>query len=385
MDIRRFLEAKRTADEGPSPPPPPSRSSPRRKARATAGGVEAQDGSAAASKGTAEDGEETPDLDLPAPPDANPEGLSEYELQRLATIRENNAVLSSLGLATDPGHAQRAPPAKRKKAARGKRAQKAGGPQAEPSRRSKRSRGEQPDYTGESIDTFGEELDRAAARPAPRAGKTVEEVVGAARELVLANRARLEASAASRLATEAVSGDDAHWLQQAKKAWGAKVLLCEPGSWEEYVRSRLAVNPPVSPYCLLQEIYSPDCWKLLIACVLMSRVSSADVKHKALNGFFARYPTPSAALDADPADALAILAPLGLFENRFRSVVAITTKFLEAPVFTVSLEPEHKIWGVGRFAVESFRIFCRNEGRDFQPDDKNLRAFTDWLKAQPQN
>lgn len=36
-------------------------------------------------------------------------------------------------------------------------------PPAEGARRSKRSRGEKPDYTGEQIDKFGEDLDRVSA------------------------------------------------------------------------------------------------------------------------------------------------------------------------------------------------------------------------------
>ena len=55
-----------------------------------------------------------------------------------------------------------------------------------------------PELAGQSTSLrmlCGEELDREAARPLPRAGRTVDEVVGAARELVLANRVRGAAAA----------------------------------------------------------------------------------------------------------------------------------------------------------------------------------------------
>ena len=48
----------------------------------------------------------------------------------------------------------------------------------------------------------------------------------------------------------------------------------------------------------------------------MSRVSSWATKRNAISGFFARWPTPSAVLDAEPDSLLPVMKPLGLFENR---------------------------------------------------------------------
>jgi len=113
--------------------------------------------------------------------------------------------------------------------------------------------------------------------------------------------------------------------------------------WEVYVMSRLSKPPPPSTLDLLQEYYAHDCWQLLICCVLMSRVSSHNVKHNTIAAFFRRYPTPSAALDADPDDVLGIIAPLGLFPGRMRSIVEVTAAFLKTPQFFVGLEKEFKV------------------------------------------
>jgi hypothetical protein len=43
--------------------------------------------------------------------------------------------------------------------------------------------------------------------------------------------------------------------------------------WERWVRSRVGTPPPPSDLQLLQEYYAHDAWQLLVACVLMSRVS----------------------------------------------------------------------------------------------------------------
>ena len=63
-----------------------------------------------------------------------------------------------------------------------------------------------------------------------------------------------------------------------------------------------------------------------------------------------------------------------------RSVAAISEKFLEMPGFEVSLEKEHKIYGVGEFGVDSYLIFVKGVGAELTPSDRNLRAFTTWLK-----
>jgi hypothetical protein len=51
------------------------------------------------------------------------------------------------------------------------------------------------------------------------------------------------------------------------------------------------------------------------------------------------------------------------------------------PEFTVGLEKEVKVYGLGEFGVDSYLIFCAGEGRNITPNDKNLRAFTTWLKG----
>ena len=59
----------------------------------------------------------------------------------------------------------------------------------------------------------------------------------------------------------------------------------------------MSTPPPPSPLDLLQEYYAADQWQLLCCCVLMSRCSSWDTKHRCISGFFAAYPTPSAFLE----------------------------------------------------------------------------------------
>jgi methyl-CpG-binding domain protein 4 len=208
-----------------------------------------------------------------------------------------------------------------------------------------------------------------------------------------------EAAEAAEQEAAAPAGTPAYFRAQAVQRWGHRVPAAgavPPGwDWEAYLLSRLATPPPPAPpdVVLLQERFCGCCWRLLVSCTLMSRVSSAAVKDAALGAFFAAYPTPSAALEADPAAVHAILQPLGLFPNRMRSVVEVSRAFLAMPRFDVGLKPPLKIYGIGEFGLDSFHIFCRDRGATLAPADRNLAAYCRWrakvaavqVKAEPRD
>ena len=110
----------------------------------------------------------------------------------------------------------------------------------------------------------------------------------------------------------------------------------------------------------------------------MSRVSSWKTKHECISAFFEKYPTPTAfAEESKPANVLAAIKSLGLFDDRLRSLVALTDTFLRgAPLepskkkspradeFKVETDRKsvHKVHGVGPFGVESWLVFCKDQG-----------------------
>ena len=91
----------------------------------------------------------------------------------------------------------------------------------------------------------------------------------------------------------------------------------------------------------------------------IDRVSSSKTKELALKLFFDRYPNPTSCIDANPSEMHECIAPLGLFETRFRSIVEISRAFLSRNVvFNVGLTKEFKIYGIGEFGVDSYNIFA---------------------------
>ena len=271
--------------------------------------------------------------------------LTEYERQRLAHIRRNQEYMARLGLKTaaarlGAGGGGGAPSAEERKRERAEAAERRRKRKAEraalgPERRSSRLRGAKPDYTGAAVDALSDSdgSDGADAGVSFSPRRTEEDMLAETQRWLERSRAALLA-----LGGEAAGGG-CEWRAEAVRRWGKEVARAarddDGFDWEAYVRSRMSRPPPPSPQGLLQEFYAFDQWQLLIACVLMSRVSSWNTKHSAIAAFFERWPTPSDAIVASSADLFEVMAPLGLFENRVKSVVAVTERFLGAGVFEV--------------------------------------------------
>ena len=174
---------------------------------------------------------------------------------------------------------------------------------------------------------------------------------------------------------------EVEWKIEAERRWGSGVRLQSEGdtSWKKYVLSRLSTPPPPSPKSLLQEFYAHDTWRLLVCCILMSRVSSGKVKHQCISGFFEKYPTPTDFIHAKSEDCQNLLYPLGLFENRIKSLIALTERYLSQPEFDVALKGENKIYGIGQFGIESYYIFCKSM-MDIRPKDATLASYIKCMK-----
>ena len=332
---------------------------------------------------------------------ADDDHLTEYEKQRLAHVARNREYMARLGvlqLASEVGGGvDETKPKRKSPAVRVKREP------VEGTRRSARVKNVAPEHDGASIDALGDDEDAVGSRSQRRrgdpddpdtfasgpAGGISKRVWDSEDAALAASRAWLEDARHIMLSRVAAADVDAtknkaEWRDEAVRRWGDGVPAADKvADWEAWTRSRIGSPPPPSDLQLLQEYYAHDAWQLLVACVLMSRVSSWATKHDAISAFFARYPTPTAALAATPDDALAILRPLGLFPNRFRSVVEVSTAVLsDVRPLDVGMEAgKNKIYGVGEFGVDSFEVFVRGN-LESKPADKTLQAFVAWQKRQ---
>jgi len=187
--------------------------------------------------------------------------------------------------------------------------------------------------------------------------------------------------------------DAATWRAEAVRRWGD---ACPPAEriddWRQYVLSRLASPPPPSPCCMevMQEKYAYDPWRLLAACLLMTRINSERVKAITIASFFQRFSNPSVFLavaggpETTPEykSLQELLRPVGLVDNRIRSLLELTRAFLHMPSFDCGHQKNvNKIWGCGAFAVDSYLIFCRGQCLA-ETADASCQQYLDWWRGE---
>ena len=215
-------------------------------------------------------------------------GLSEYEQQRLAHIRRNQEYLERLGLGGDNawsrilggGGAEKEPAPRRKKDPKPRVVV-----DESQCRRSRRSKGSDPEYNGVQFDSFferqeavdseeeggwkatdgsmnsalslGDDIESLSPVGKPRGAKTDEEKEAQYAAIIADSKNWL---ATSRAALCNVGGGAAgqpskadEWMAEAIRRWGPRVADVQCDDWEIYVKSRISHPPPPSPLELLQE------------------------------------------------------------------------------------------------------------------------------------
>mmetsp|Transcript_2962 Transcript_2962/g.9254 ORF Transcript_2962/g.9254 Transcript_2962/m.9254 type:complete len:224 (-) Transcript_2962:240-911(-) len=196
------------------------------------------------------------------------------------------------------------------------------------------------------------------------------------------------------LVVDAADGDQ--WRREARRRWGPLAGGGQERDWRLFVETRLSSPPPVSPLDFLQEYYCADVWRLLVSCILMSRVSSWDTKHRCISNFFAAYPTPSDfASETDESNIQTAIHSLGLFHDRLKSLVALTDHFLrgaqdpddaarrlDAFDLATDRDSPHKIHGLGPFGHDSYLVFCKDQGATIRlsPGGKPIEPFVAWRR-----
>jgi hypothetical protein len=193
--------------------------------------------------------------------------------------------------------------------------------------------------------------------------------------------------------------------------------------------------PPLSSptFGIIQEELASNPFHLLIAVTLLNK-TRATVALPAFRALVARWATPAALAAADPRELEERLRPLGLQTRRARTLLALARDWLaDAPRLGArrrtlgypfagagadvgraevlgdgdpragALEVAH-LRGLGAYAWDSWRIFCRDvlrgvatgwngegaaaaggegafepEWKRVQPMDKELRAFLNWM------
>jgi methyl-CpG-binding domain protein 4 len=190
--------------------------------------------------------------------------------------------------------------------------------------------------------------------------------------------------------------------------------------------------PPLSAthFGLVQETLARSPFRLLLACIFLNK-TRGSVALPVFYDLMTRYPTPSALADANFKDVVDVIQHLGLQNQRANTCINLAKAWLERepvkdkrwrvlhypsrgdgkdlkPDEVIDDKDERVAWevgqlpGVGVYAIDSWRIFCRDELRGLPtglpnkvteetkdeeirkewtrvlPLDKELRAYLRW-------
>lgn len=129
-----------------------------------------------------------------------------------------------------------------------------------------------------------------------------------------------------------------------------------------------------SPYNLLQEIYWPDTWKILVCCMLVNRTTRIQVD-KVRFELFKRWPTANKMMDAEWTEVERVIRPLGFGTRRAKSLIRMSTEFV-----TTEWTDPRELWGIGVYAGDAYRMFVLRK-KVSNPSDKFLKVYDLWWRT----
>ncbi|XP_029291670.1 methyl-CpG-binding domain protein 4 [Cottoperca gobio] len=132
-------------------------------------------------------------------------------------------------------------------------------------------------------------------------------------------------------------------------------------------------TPPRSPYNLVQETLFHDPWKLLVATIFLNK-TSGKMAIPVLWQFFERFPSAEVTREADWKPLSELMKPLGLYELRAKTLIRFSDEYL-----TKQWRYPIELHGIGKYANDSYRIFCVDEWKEVKPEDHMLNKYHAWL------
>lgn len=137
---------------------------------------------------------------------------------------------------------------------------------------------------------------------------------------------------------------------------------------------------PISPYETRQEEYREDPWKMLMVCFMLNQTSHKQVD-QIRHEFFSRYPNAQALLDANEEEVKELIKPLGFYNRRVKAWKEFCQQWIEAGTDAPSLAQLIEMRGVGKYALDSWKVFQLYE-YDTDVQDHVLNWYVEWAKQE---
>jgi methyl-CpG-binding domain protein 4 len=134
-------------------------------------------------------------------------------------------------------------------------------------------------------------------------------------------------------------------------------------------------SPPRSPEPLIQEDLWPNEWKILVACILLNLTTRKQVE-TVIYDLFDTWPDAASLSRADEDALSELLKPLGMYRRRAKSLRRMSHEYLSNTWSTAK-----DLYGCGKYADDCWRIFCKGDWRNVQPQDHALNFYHNWLSS----
>ena len=133
-------------------------------------------------------------------------------------------------------------------------------------------------------------------------------------------------------------------------------------------------KPPKSPHTLLQEHLWQDPWKIFVCCIfcnLTKRMTAEPYFWEVLK----RWPTPEKLANADYDKLVELIQPLGLSQRRTKALKVMSHEYTHKDW----KDDATKLYGIGKYGSDAYRIFCKGEWLDVDPKDGALVNYRNYL------
>lgn len=108
-------------------------------------------------------------------------------------------------------------------------------------------------------------------------------------------------------------------------------------------------------------------WQHMVGVIMLNQTGRKPVK-TVLPEFLSRWPDAQTYLTSTPDEVISVIRPLGFYNRRENSIRRMSQDYL-----SWDQQDATKLYGIGRYGSESYRIFWL--GERFEPQDKELRAY----------
>ena len=126
---------------------------------------------------------------------------------------------------------------------------------------------------------------------------------------------------------------------------------------------------------LLQEQLNADPWKIFVCCIFCN-LTKRNTSEPYFWKFLEKWPTPEAASVLSEKELKSLIKPLGLVDRRAKALKQMSIDYLEKDWKSDAT----KLFGIGKYGSDAYRIFVKNEWKLVAPTDSALKNYKSWLE-----